>query len=80
MQEEDDTELDRCKKDILYKTIDKDGPYPRSQGVGLIEPEAFCRLQRIIMRHSYSVLIDSREELMRERIEYFKNGKTNEYA
>lgn len=77
---EEDKEVDSFKKEILYKTIDENGPYPRSHGVGPVEPEAFCRLHRTIMRHSYLLLIEFKEELFKERIEHIKNGRMNEYA
>ena len=61
---EDEDDFD---KDTLFKMIDENGPYPRGL-TGTVEPEAFCKLRRTIVRHSYTRFMKPKEALLNERI------------
>ncbi len=70
---------DPYDKDTLYKTVDQNGPYPRGM-TGAVEPEAFCRLRRTIVRHAYTVFMETKEELLKERISYLQRNMMKEYG
>ena len=42
---------------------------------GAVEPEAFCRLRRTIVRHAYTAFMDTKEELLKERISYLQRNQ-----
>lgn len=77
-KEDDDWEDDPYDKDTLYKMIDESGPFPKSM-TGTLEPEGFVKLRRCIHRHTYMCFKDVKEELLEERIKYFKADKMKEY-
>ena len=47
---------------------------------GTIEPEAFVKLRRVINKHGYKAFMPRKEELLKERISYFKQKNSGEYA
>ena len=62
----------------MFEEIDKNGPYPTTLQ-GTIEPEAFAKLRKVIVKYGYIAYIPAKEANLAKRIEFLKLNENKEY-
>ena len=62
----------------LHRMIDESGPYPRGVD-GTIEPDALFNLRKTTLRFAYRHYMESKDALMKRRVDLLRANKTKEY-
>ncbi len=79
-EKEDDWEDEGpIDKDALYKELDQEGPFTASLQ-GTLEPKDMIKLKEIVGKHAYIAFKSTKEEMMQERLGYFKKKQFKEYG
>lgn len=58
----------------MFKEIDSNGPYARTLQ-GTLEPEAFLKLRKVIVKYGYMAYVPAKEANLAERIQYLREKK-----
>ena len=64
--------------EVLYKELDKFGPYEREMS-GMLTFDGLKRLRDVINKHAFKKFAPRKEEMLRERIEYYKKQDWENY-
>ncbi len=78
-QEDDWEDEGPVDKDALYKELDQEGPFTASLQ-GTLEPKDMIKLKEIVGKHAYIAFKSTKEEMMQERLGYFKKKQFKEYG
>ena len=78
-EEEDWEDEEPLDKDALYEELDKAGPFVKTLQ-GTLEPKDMVTLKKLIGKYAYMSFKEKKEELMLQRIEFFKQKKMKEYG
>lgn len=78
-KKDDDWEDYDFDKDAMFKELDEAGPFAKKL-TGTLEPEAFYKFRQIVMKYTFLAFADRKEELMQNRLTFFKSQRWQEYA
>ena len=78
-EEEDWEDEEPLDKDALFEELDKAGPFVKTLQ-GTLEPKDMVTLKKLIGKYAYISFKEKKEELMLQRIEFFKQKKMKEYG
>lgn len=63
----------------MFEELDINGPWIIDE-YGIMDPESFVKLRRIISTHQLKRFIARKEELLNERLKAHKEGNENKYV